>query len=79
DLFEGRKKILKQIRVIGITSLIKYLFGRLSIDEIEVKASKIIKAKGKAIVYSGVEVGIDVDKKVDLVLVEDVLCRRRER
>jgi len=79
DLFEGRKRILKQVRVIGITSLIKYLFGRLSIDEIEVKASKIIKAKGKAIVYSGVEVGIDVDKKVDLVLVEDVLCRRRER
>lgn len=79
DLFEGRKKILKQVRVIGITSLIKYLFGRLSIDEIEEKASKIIKAKGKAIVYSGVEVGIDVDKKVDLVLVEDVLYRRRER
>ncbi|GAI45864.1 unnamed protein product, partial [marine sediment metagenome] len=32
---------------------------------------------GKVIIYSGVEIGIDVDKKVDLVLVEDVLGRRK--
>ena len=77
DLFERRKNVLKQVRVIGITSLLKYFFGKLSLSEIEEKAEKMIKAHGKAIIYSGVEIGIDVDKKVDLVLVEDVLGRRK--
>lgn len=79
DLFEGRKSVLKQVRVIGITSLIKYLFGRLSLNEMEEKANRIIGAKGKAIIFNGVEVGIDIDKEVDLVLVEDVLSRKREK
>ncbi len=77
DLFERRKSVLKQVRVIGVTSILKYFFGKLSLSEIEEKAKKIIKAQGKAIIYSGVEIGIDVDKKVDLVLVEDVLCGRK--
>lgn len=75
DLFERRKSILKQVRIIGIASLLKYFFRKLSLSEIEEKAKKIIKANGKIIICSGVEIGIDVDKKVDLVLVENVLCK----
>lgn len=72
-----RKSPLKLALTIGLASIIKFLFHRLTMAEGERKISNLIKAKGIAIITPYAEIGIDVDKDSDLELVSTVLARNR--
>jgi hypothetical protein len=53
--------------------MIKALRGTLSIELLEERIGKLIGGRGKAIISKQIEMGIDVDKKEDLELVESIL------
>jgi len=72
-----RKSPLKLALTIGLVSIIKFLFHRLTMAEGERKISNLIKAKGIAIITPYAEIGIDVDKDSDLKLATTVLARDR--
>ena len=69
-----RKKPLQMARLLGLFYLVKLIFGRLSIGEIEQRIEKQLHFKGAAIITPYAEIGIDVDKPSDLALVRKVLA-----
>jgi molybdopterin-guanine dinucleotide biosynthesis protein A len=72
-IFDQRKNPIGMARVIGINCMIKALRGTLSIELLEERIGKLIGGRGKAIISKQIEMGIDVDKKEDLELVESIL------
>jgi hypothetical protein len=66
-------------RVIGLSCALKLLVGILTIEEAEKRVSKLIRARGKAIITREVEIGMDVDKKEDLILVRNALSIREKK
>ena len=72
-MFDQRKNPIGMARVIGINCMIKAMRGTLSIELLEERIGKLIGGRGKAIISKQIEMGIDVDKKEDLELVESIL------
>ncbi|MGB9846020.1 MAG: nucleotidyltransferase family protein [Desulfotomaculales bacterium] len=72
-LVEARKNPLLLARLLGLAFFLKFLTGRLSLREVEAKVSGLLGINGAAVVSSFPEVGIDVDKPVDLQLACQVL------
>jgi len=75
ELVNLRKKPFKMARLFGILFLIKLALGVISIKEAELKFSKIIGAKARAIVTDYAEIGNDVDKASDFSYAEDYLMK----
>jgi len=71
-----RKNPLKLSRLLGFKFILKLLFNRLTLAEIEERVHTILGFKGVGVVSPYPEVGIDVDKPEDLELVERYLARR---
>ncbi|GFP35938.1 hypothetical protein HKBW3S43_01726 [Candidatus Hakubella thermalkaliphila] len=78
-LYDQRKSPWGMARVIGLSCALKLLVGILSIEEAEKRLSKLIRARGKAIITREVERGMDVDKKEDLILVRNALSIRERK
>lgn len=74
DLVRLRKRPLMLASYIGWTILIRYIFGILSLKDAEEKVSEILGVKAIGIISSFPEIGIDVDKESDLILVKRTLC-----
>lgn len=74
DLVRLRKKPIMLASYIGLTTLFRYILGILSLRDAEKKVSEILGVKGSGIISKFPEVGIDVDKESDLVLVRKNLC-----
>ncbi len=72
-LIKARKNPLKLCKIVGLGFLFEYLSHRLSLAEAEKKVSKLLDIKGKAIICSYPEVGVDVDKPSDLMMVSKLL------
>jgi len=70
---ELRKHPLKLCRLLGIKFFLKFLGGRLTVTEIELRVEEILKIKGTGIVSLYPEIGIDVDKPSDLQFARAVL------
>ena len=66
-----RKNPLKLSRLLGIKFIVKFLFNRLTLAEIEERVRLILGFRGVGVVSPYPEVGIDVDKPQDLALVEE--------
>ncbi|WP_333870858.1 hypothetical protein [Desulforamulus putei] len=73
ELVNLRKKPLALARRVGIPLLCKLLLRILSIKEAEVRASRLLGIKGRAVICPYPEVGMDVDKPADLQVVRRVL------
>lgn len=71
-----RKHPLKLCRLLGIKFFLKFLGGRLTVSEIEVRVEELIKLKGAGIVSLHPEIGIDVDKPSDLQFARAILEQR---
>lgn len=71
--FLMRKKPVKLARLLGFRFIIKFVFNRLSLHEIEARATDILGCSGRAVVSPYPEVGIDVDKPSDLEVAERTL------
>ncbi|MEW6573950.1 MAG: NTP transferase domain-containing protein [Bacillota bacterium] len=76
DFVRLRKKPLRLALVVGPGVLGRFLLGRLSLREAEKKVSRILGLRGRAVIASIPEIGVDVDKPGDLEVVKDVLKER---
>lgn len=65
-----RKNPLGLARLIGFGFIFKLLFHRLSLAEAEAKFSRLLGLTGVTVTSPYAEVGVDVDKEEDLVLVK---------
>jgi GTP:adenosylcobinamide-phosphate guanylyltransferase len=75
-LFETRKSPVAMARVIGIPFAIRYLTGRLRVDDVERKMEQLLGGKCAAIYTSYASIGADVDKPYDVVVASRVLYQR---
>lgn len=71
-----RKHPLKLCRLLGIKFFLKFLGGRLTVAEVEVRVEELIKLKGAGVISLHPEIGIDVDKPSDLQFARAVLEQR---
>lgn len=62
ELIGKRKSPLKQAATIGFSTLVLMLLRRLNLDDLVKRVSERIGIRGKAIVWSWAEAGMDVDK-----------------
>src|SRR6056297_3893016 len=60
-----RKKPFKMSKMIGFKFIIKFIFRRLSVKEVEKRISNIIGHKYKALMIEYAEIGYDIDKPSD--------------
>lgn len=75
-LSDARKSPLKTASIIGLQVLLRYLLGRLSIDDAVRLGSRRLGVRGRALECPHAEIGMDVDKPSQLELVEEVMRRR---
>jgi len=68
-----RKTPWKYLRVIGKRPLLKFIFRRITLADVEKRASKIIGCKVRLMPMPFPVCGIDVDKPSDLVLVRKLM------
>jgi len=68
-----RKKPWKLARILGLSFVIKFIMGTLTIAQVEKRAMDLFDIKGKAIISDYPEIGTDVDKPSDLELLSKVL------
>lgn len=71
-----RKKPWQLSRLLGFKFIIKFLFNRLSLAEIENRVGNILGFRGAAIICPYPEVGIDIDKPSDLQIAKEIISRR---
>lgn len=71
-----RKKPWKLARRFGIGTLIKFAFGRLSLDDGFDHASRLLGMTARPVMIPIAEAAIDVDKPSDKTLVERILTER---
>lgn len=74
-----RKHPFKLCRLLGIKFFLKFLGGRLTVAEIEMRVEELLKLKGAGVVSLHPEIGIDVDKPSDLKFAQTVLEKRDPR
>lgn len=73
---EMRKKPWQISRVLGPLFTLKFLFGRLTVPDVERRISQVFGFRAKAVVSPYPEVGFDVDKPTDFALAQAVLAQR---
>lgn len=73
-----RKSPFKLVQTLGFNFIIKFVSRRLSLADAEKRVTDLLDARGKAIATPYPEIGIDVDKQVDLELVQKVIKRTKK-
>jgi GTP:adenosylcobinamide-phosphate guanylyltransferase len=73
--FAARKNPIILARALGLKFLVKFLLGRLSISEVEVRVSEMLGAPCAGVITPYCEIGMDVDKDSDLQLVGEVIAQ----
>jgi GTP:adenosylcobinamide-phosphate guanylyltransferase len=72
-ILDNRKNVLRLAGMFGLGALVKLLLGQLTVAELERTVSRILGVPAKALVSEYAEIGFDVDKPEDLVLVKQKL------
>jgi GTP:adenosylcobinamide-phosphate guanylyltransferase len=73
-----RKNPLAMGRMFGLRLVCSYLFKKLSIEMAEKRFYEVMKIKGRGIISSYAEVGVDVDKPSDLELAQRYLSNDKK-
>ena len=73
EIFSKRKKPLELVKMLGVGFILKFLFHRLTLADVEKRGSLVVGFEGRAIVSSFAEVGMDVDKPADWELAQKYL------
>lgn len=66
--FAARKSPLKMVGIFGLPFVRRFLMRRLSVAELEAKASEISGFRATTVVVAHPEIGLDVDKPSDLAI-----------
>lgn len=74
-----RKNPLRVIKIIGWTTVLSYLLGQLSMDQVLVRLSKKMQLRVGVIRMPFAEAAVDVDKIEDLLLVESILADKQQK
>lgn len=74
-----RKKPLRIIKVMGWMAVIRYLLGRLSLEQALGGLSQRMGLRAGVVRMPFAEAAIDVDKVEDMLLVESILTERHKR
>jgi hypothetical protein len=69
----GRKQAWKLARIVGPSTLLKFLLHRLTISDIETRAQKVLDQPVKVIVSPDAELAMDVDNPDHLALLRHYL------
>ena len=72
-VIRDRKSPAKLARLFGLSFILRYLMNQLDLKGLEAKATKILGARMRGIITPHPEIGLDVDKPEDLLVVRDVL------
>lgn len=73
EIFERRKRPFELASWLGFGFILKFLLHRLSLADVEKRASELMGMKGKAIISHYPELGMDIDKPADLELAQKYL------
>jgi len=76
---EQRKHPLKIVKTLGPVALLRYLLGRLTLEEGLARMSALMDARAGAVWMPDAEAAVDVDKLEDWVLVEKYLAGLPQR
>jgi len=76
-LIKYRKNPMMMCSVVGWGMVFKLLTGRLTISELECRASRLFGLTAKAVVLDSPEIGVDVDKPSDYLLVNEILRKSK--
>lgn len=71
-----RKKVLKQVTRLDLVLLLKLLFRRLSVAEAEVRVSRVLGWRARALFVQHAEMAMDVDKPFQLEICRKALAGR---
>jgi len=74
---EQRKHPLKIVRVLGLLAVLRYLLGRLTLEEGLARLSVLMDARAGAVWMPDAEAAVDVDKVEDWMLAEEIVARCR--
>ncbi len=77
DIFARRKKPLELCAWLGFGFVLKFLLRRLTLADVEQRASKLLGIRGKAIISHYPELGMDVDKEADWQLLKQYFKNRK--
>jgi GTP:adenosylcobinamide-phosphate guanylyltransferase len=66
--FGLRKSPVRLLRILGLRFVLKFIFHRLTLGEVEQRVSLLLNSRGRAVVTPYPQIGIDVDKMSDLEL-----------
>ncbi len=69
----ARKSPLKLLGIIGLGFIIRFVLHILSLPQLEKKVESILGIKAKPVEVQDPEIGIDVDKESDYLLVKEIL------
>jgi len=72
-IFNMRKNPIEIASMLGPAMVLKFIAGKLSIDDIEKKVKEVFNISGKAMICRYAEIGMDVDKKEDLLIAQQLL------
>jgi hypothetical protein len=75
---DNRKNVLAQVWKLGLPTVVKFLFRRLSMSDIVDIAYRIADIHGRPVVLPLAEAGMDVDKPKQLAQVRDYLERHAD-
>jgi hypothetical protein len=75
---EQRKHPLKIVKSLGFWAVLRYLLGRLTLDEGLERMSALMHARAGVVWMPDPEAAVDVDKLDDWTLAESILVRQRQ-
>ncbi|MGB9804169.1 nucleotidyltransferase family protein [Desulfofundulus sp.] len=73
QLVDARKSPLRLCRLVGLSFLFRFLLHRVTLEEAQARVSRLLGIRGVVVISHYPEVGVDVDKPVDLALVTRTL------
>jgi hypothetical protein len=68
-MLEARKSVLRQARRVGLGTLLRFATGMLSLEDAVRRAEKILGVKCRVVSSPHAELGMDVDKPLQLDIV----------
>jgi len=74
-VIRDRKSPARLIRLFGLPFILKYALKQLDLKGLEAKATEILGARMRGVLTTHPEIGFDVDKPDDLIMVRKIMSR----
>ncbi|NJN81494.1 MAG: NTP transferase domain-containing protein [Caldilineaceae bacterium] len=75
DMIANRKNVFRQVRILGFRVMLKFVFRRLTIDDLLGVIRRALQLEGAPVILPFAETGMDIDKPQHLEHVEAYIAR----